>query len=139
MGTYTKARRLLRIFLAVLFISEAPVALYLLCFPYHFQRLLSLPTLGEPFFVREVGNFLVFATLMQYIAFRNPERNLLAVQLTILLRILAGALEFVEIVFILPPRGLLYFSLVFFCLTNFLLAYLIAWCLTKMRLRLLPV
>ena len=116
MEKYDSARKKLRILLALLFLSELPVAVYLLFFPYHFQSIFKLPSGPEPFFVREVGNFLIFAAYFQYIAFRNPEKNLQAVQLTIVLRLLAGMLELWEITMLLSTHDMFYFALLFFCL-----------------------
>lgn len=135
MEIYNTARRRLRFILALLFLSELPVAIYLLFFPYHFQQVFDLTVGSEPFFIREIGNFLLFATYFQFIAFRNPERNLLAVQFTLVLRVLAGMLEFVEVNFILKSYNLFYFSLLFFCVSNFLLAYLIIHYLRRMKLK----
>lgn len=135
MEIYNTARRRLRFILALLFLSELPVAIYLLFFPYHFQQIFNFTVGADPFFIREVGNFLVFATYFQYTAFRNPEKNLQAVQFTIVLRVLAGMLEFVEVNFILKSYNLFYFSLLFFCITNFLFAYLIVRYLKQMNLK----
>ena len=135
MEKYNSARRKLRIVLAMLFLSELPVAMYLLFFPYHFQRVFNLPSGPEPFFVREVGNFLIFAAYFQYIAFRNPEKNLQAVQLTIILRLLAGTLELWEITMLLSAYYMVYFSLLFYCVTNFLFAFLIGRYLKQMNLK----
>ena len=135
MEKYNSARRKLRILLALLFISELPVAMYLLFFPYHFQSVFNLPSGPEPFFVREVGNFLIFAAYFQYIAFRNPEKNLQAVQLTIVLRLLAGMLELWEITMLLSTHDMFYFALLFFCVTNFLFAGLIGRYLKQMNLK----
>ena len=135
MEIYHTARRRLRFILALLFLSELPVAIYLLFFPYHFQQTFNLTAGGEPFFIREVGNFLLFATYFQYIAFRNPEKNLLAVQFTFILRVLAGMLEFAEVTFLLKSYNLFYFSLLFFCITNLFFAYLIVRYLRQMNLK----
>lgn len=135
MDNYNRARKRLRIILSLLFLSELPVSLYLLFFPYHFQNIFNFPAGSEPFFIREVGNFLIFATYMQYIAYRNPEKNLLAVQLTIILRLLAGMLEFVEINFILTSYNMFSFALLFFCVTNFLFAFLIIRYLKQINLK----
>ena len=135
MQRYNTARRRLRFILALLFLSELPVAVYLVFFPYHFQRIFNLAVTSEPFFIREVGNFLIFATYFQYVAFRNPEKNLQAVQFTVVLRVLAGMLEFAEVVFILESFDLFYFALVFFCITNFAFAYLIVRYLRQMNLK----
>lgn len=135
MVKYNKARKRLRIALAILFIQEFPFAIYLLFFPYHFQEIINFSEVPIPFFIREVGNFLVFTSYFQIIAFLNPEKNLVAVQLTIVFRVIAGMLELWHVLFILKSYNLFYYSLLFFFVTNFLFAYLIIHYLKKMSLK----
>jgi len=139
MDKYGAARKKLRIVLALLVLSELPVAIFLLFFPHLFVRLYELAPRPEPFFIREVGNFLLFAAYLQYLGFRNPEKHLRAVQLTIVLRVLAGALELVEITLILKTVDLFFGSLLFFCVANFLFAYLIVRYLRQMELKWLEI
>lgn len=79
----------------------------------------------EPIFLRGLGVLWVLASYVQYLAWRDPERNLVAVNVAIVFRGLGAGLQVIEALLLLPLAGFghptLYVVLVLFFTGDFIL------------------
>ena len=124
-----KARKYLRLLLAIMVLWD-------IFFAKHFQQVILFTPQNEPLFIRGVGIYWIFAAYIQFLGFKNPERNILAVQLSIVFRLSAAVIDFIEAFFLLEqPFYFFHYLLIFFVFMNCLIAYLTARCLGKMQLK----
>lgn len=93
----------------------------------------------EPIFFRGVGVLWLLAAWVQFLAWRDPEKRLVAVNIAIVFRFCGGTFELVEVLFLLPAVGfshpLIYWVLGFFVLGDYLLIAAMAYLLHKLGLK----
>lgn len=134
------ARKYLRLLLAILVLWDIGIGLYSIFFAKHFQQIILFTPQSEPLFIRGVGMYWLFAAYIQFLGFKNPEKNLLAVQLSIVFRLSAAVIDFIEALFLLErPFYFFHYLLIFFVFMNCLIAYLTSHCLRKMQLKLIEI
>jgi hypothetical protein len=130
------ARKRLRLLLLMLVFWDLGIGVYAVFFAKHFQQLILFTPRSEPLFVRGVGVYWLFAAYLQFLGFKNPEKNLVAVQLSIVFRVSAAVVDFIEAFFLLErPFYFFHYLLIFFVFMNCLIGYLTAHYLRKMRLK----
>ena len=130
------ARKRLRLLLAVLFFWDIGIGVYAIFFAKHFQQFILFTPQYEPLFIRGVGVYWLFAAYIQFLGFKNPEKNIIAVQLSIVFRLSAAVIDFIEVFFLLgKPIYFFHYLLVFFVFMNCLIAYLTISCLRRMNLK----
>lgn len=130
------ARKCLRVLLALLVLWDLGIGVYAVFWAKHFQQIVLFAPQTEPLFIRGVGIYWLFAAYFQFLGFRNPEKNLVAVQLSIIFRLSAAAVDFAEVFFLLErPFYFFHYLLIFFVVMNCLIAYLTVRFLKKMNLK----
>ena len=130
------ARRRLRVLLAVLALWDLGIGVYAVFLAKHLQQVILFAPQSEPLFIRGVGVYWLFAAYFQFLGFRNPEKNLVAVQLSIIFRLSAAVVDFAEVFFLLErPFYFFHYLLMFFVVMNCLIACLTARLLKKMNLK----
>lgn len=130
------ARKRLRLLLLMLVLWDLGIGVYAVFWAKHLQQLILFTPQSEPLFIRGVGVYWLFAAYLQFLGFRNPEKNLVAVQLSIIFRLSASVIDFFEAFFLLKrPFYFFHYLLIFFVFMNFLIAYLTANFLRKMKLK----
>lgn len=130
------ARKYLRILLGLLVFWDLGLGVYTVFFAKHFQQFIMFTPQSEPMFIRGVGVYWLFAAYIQFLGCIKPEKNLLAVQLSIIFRLSAAVIDFFEVFFLLArPFYFLHYLLIFFILMNCLIAYLTARFLRNMNLK----
>ncbi len=92
----------------------------------------------EPMFLRGVGILWLLAGYCQYIAWRDPENRLQAVNIAIVFRFCGGTFELMEILFLLPAAGfndpLIYWVLGGFVAGDYLMIGIMVFLLHKAKL-----
>lgn len=92
----------------------------------------------EPIFLRGVGLLWLMAAYVQYLAFRDPERRLVAVNIAIVFRFCGGTFELIEALVLLPAAGyehqLTYWVLGSFVAGDYLLIAAMVYLLHKLDL-----
>lgn len=130
------ARKRLRLMLLLLTLWDTIIGVYAVFFAHHLQQVVNFVPQPEPLFIRGVGVYWLFAAYFQFLGYRNPEKNLLAVQLSIVFRLSAAAIDFCEVVFLLgTPVYHFHYLLAFFVVMNCIIAYLTIGFLKKMNLK----
>ena len=130
------ARKHLRMLLLMLVFWDLGIGVYAVLFAKHFQQVILFTPQSEPLFVRGVGVYWLFAAYFQFLGFKNPEKNLVAVQLSIVFRLSAAVIDFIEVFFLLDrPFYYFHYLLIFFVFMNCLIVYLTAHYLRKMELK----
>ncbi|NIP22559.1 MAG: hypothetical protein GWN67_19970 [Phycisphaerae bacterium] len=130
------ARKYLRLLLGALVLWDLGIGIYAVFLAKHFQEFILFTPRVEPLFIRGVGMYWLFAAYLQFLGFRNPEKNVVAVQLSIIFRLSAAVIDFIEAFFLLErPFYFFHYLLMLFVLMNCLIAYLTARCLRKMDLK----
>ena len=130
------ARKYLRLLLGALVLWDLGIGVYAVIWAKHFQELVLFAPRAEPLFIRGVGVYWLFAAYLQFLGFRNPEKNVVAVQLSIIFRLSAAVIDFIEAFFLLErPFYFFHYLLMFFVLMNCLIAWLTARCLKRMDLK----
>lgn len=130
------ARRYLRLLLGILVLWDIGIGLYAVLFAKHLQQLILFTPQNEPLFIRGVGVYWLFAGYIQFLGLIKPEKNILAVQLSIVFRLSAAMIDFIEAFFLLKqPFYFFHYLLIFFVFMNCLIAYLTAYFLRKMKLK----
>jgi len=130
-----KARKHLRLLLGFLVLWDLILGTWAIFFAGNFQEFAGFTQREEPLFVRGVGLYWLFAAYIQYLGFKNPEKNLLAVQLSIVFRLSAALVDIVEAGILLRPMYFFNYLLFFFVFMNCLIAYFTASFLKKMNLK----
>ena len=114
-----KARKYLRLLLAIMVLWDIGIGMYAIFFAKHFQQVILFTPQNEPLFIRGVGIYWIFAAYIQFLGFKNPERNILAVQLSIVFRLSAAVIDFIEAFFLLEqPFYFFHYLLIFFVFMN---------------------
>lgn len=130
------ARKRLRLLLAMLVLWDLGIGVYAVFCAKHFQQLILFTPQSEPLFIRGVGVYWLFAAYLQFLGFKNPEKNLLAIQLSIIFRLSAAVIDFIEVFFLLEhPFYFFHYLLIFFVFMNCLIVYLTVHYLRKMNLK----
>ena len=130
------ATRRLRYLLGALVLWDLGLGLYAVAFAGHFQDLIRFDCRPEPLFIRGVGVYWLFAAYFQLLGLRNPAKFVAAVQLSIVFRLSAAAIDGAEAIFLLPrPFYFFHYLLLFFVAMNCLIAFLTARLLRGMGLR----
>lgn len=130
------ARKHLRLLLAMLVLWDLGIGVYAVFLAKHFQDFILFTPRSEPLFIRGVGIYWLFAAYLQFLGFKNPEKNLVAVQLSIIFRLSAAVIDFTEAFFLLErPFYFFHYLLMFFVFMNCLIAYLTAHYLRRMNLK----
>lgn len=130
------ATKRLRFLLGVLVLWDLGLGLYAVLFAGHFQDLIRFDCRPEPLFIRGVGLYWLFAAYLQFLGFRDPIKFVTAVQLSIVFRLSAAAIDSAEAIFLLPrPFYFFHYLLLFFVAMNCLIALLTARMLRRMGLR----
>ncbi len=136
MGKKEIASKYLRLLLIILVLWDLGIGVYAVFFAKHFQEVILFTPQNEPLFIRGVGVYWLFAAYIQFLGFKNPEKNIIAVQLSIIFRLSAAVIDFAEAFFLLaPPFYFFHYLLIFFVFMNCLIAYLTALCLSMMNLK----
>jgi hypothetical protein len=136
MGVKDIARKRLRLLLGLLVLWDLGIGIYAVFFAEHFQHLISFEPRSEPLFIRGVGVYWLFAAYLQFLGFRNPEKFLVAVQLSVIFRLSAAVIDSVETFFLLgQPFYFFNYLLMFFVVMNCLIAYTTTRLLGKMNLK----
>lgn len=130
------ARKYLRLLLAVLVFWDLGIGVYAIFFAKHFQQFILFTPQNEPLFIRGVGVYWLFAAYLQFLGFKNPEKNIVAVQLSIVFRLSAAMIDFIEAFFLLGrPIYFFHYLLTFFVFMNCLIAYLTIVYLRRINLK----
>jgi hypothetical protein len=136
MNEQTTARAYLRTLLILLVFWDLGIGIYAVFFAKHMQHTVQFIPQVEPLFIRGVGVYWLFAAYFQFLGFRNPEKNLVAVQLSIIFRLSAALIDFCEVFFLLPkPFYFFHYLLIFFVFMNLVIAFLTSKFLKKMNLK----
>ena len=136
MEEYKVIRKRLRLLLLILVFWDLGIGIYAVFFAKHFQELILFTPRSEPLFMRGVGVYWLFAAYFQFLGFRNPEKYLVAVQLSIIFRLSAAIIDFIEVFFLLDsPFYFFHYLLIFFVVMNCLIAYVTVRFLKKLNLR----
>jgi len=136
MEDYAVARKRLRLLLLILVLWDLAIGVYAVIFAKHFQEFIRFTLQYEPLFIRGVGVYWLFAAYFQFLGFRNPEKFLVAVQLSIIFRLSAAIIDFIEVFFLLDkPFYFFHYLLIFFVVMNCLIAYVTVRFLKKMNLK----
>ena len=136
MEEYQIIRKRLQLLLLVLVFWDLGIGIYAVFFANHFQELILFTPRSEPLFIRGVGVYWLFAAYFQFLGFRNPEKYLVAIQLSIIFRLSAAFFDFTEVFFLLDsPFYFFHYLLIFFVVMNCLIAYLTVRLLKKMKLK----
>jgi hypothetical protein len=136
MEEYKIIRKRLRLLLLILVFWDLGIGVYAVFFAKHFQQLIMFAPQSEPLFIRGVGVYWLFAAYFQFLGFRNPEKFLVAIQLSIIFRLSAAIIDFIEVFFLLDgPFYFFHYLLIFFVVMNCLIAYVTVRFLKKMNLR----
>ena len=127
-------RKRLRLLLLMLVFWDMGIGVYAVFFAKHFQQFILFTPQSEPLFIRGVGVYWLFAAYFQFLGFRNPEKYLVAVQLSIIFRLSAAIIDFIEVFFLLG-RSFYFFHylLIFFIFMNCIIVYLTVRFLKKMN------
>lgn len=132
-----KARKWLRTLLLLLVIWDLAIGLYAVFFAGHMQTVIRFAPRPEPLFIRGVGVYWLFAAYFQYLGYRDPEKNLVALHLSVVFRLSAAAIDFAEVFFLLGrPFYSFHYLLLFFVVMNCLIASAIIRFTKKMNLKL---
>jgi hypothetical protein len=131
-----KIKRLLRVLLFILFLWDLLLGTATIIGASYIQKFLRLAIEKEPIFTRGVGLFWLFASYIYYLGYKDPIKNVIAVKLTIVFRILAGLFDLVESLFLLPkPFYFLHYILFVFVICNFLIAGITIYFLKKLKIK----
>ncbi len=130
------ARKRLRLLLALMALWDLVIGVYAVFGAHHLQQMVQFTPQSEPLFIRGVGVYWLFAAYLQLLGFRDPEKNLVAVQLTIVFRLSAALIDMVEVLFLLDrPFYFFHYMLLFFVVINLIVAYLTARFLRRMKFK----
>ncbi len=92
----------------------------------------------EPIFVRGVGVLWLLAAYVQYLAWKEPVRNLVAVTIAIVFRVAGATFELIEVLFLLPAvqfgDSLIFVALGIFAAGDYLMVGIIVLLLRRLRL-----
>ena len=130
-----RAEKLLRWVVGLLIFWDFGLAIYAVGFPHHFQEWIRFPPQPEPLFVRGVGMYWLFASWFQFLGWRNPRKYLVAIQLATWFRISAACIDTVEIMLVPKPWYFFHSMLLFFVVSNIVIAVVQASLLKKMGLK----
>lgn len=126
----------MRVLLAILVLWDVALGCYAVFAARHFQRVILFDPQTEPLFIRGVGLYWLFAAYVQFLGFRSPTRNVLAVQLAIVFRLSAALIDSVEALALLPgPFYFFHYLLLFFVVMNVLIAVVLARWLRRLGLQ----
>lgn len=129
------ALRRFRILFILLIIWDLAIGVYALFFAGSVQQLVKFVPQSEPLFVRGVGEYWIFASYFQYLGYKDPQKNMVAIHLSVVYRLMAGVVDFVVAFFLLPtPIYFFHYVLVFFGIMDCLIAYLTVHYTKKMGL-----
>ncbi|MBI2301248.1 MAG: hypothetical protein HYU66_20260 [Armatimonadetes bacterium] len=96
--------RALRWVLVALAVADVALGVHAVVRPYAVGPYAS-PVLTDRFYVRIIGVFWLFMAYVETLGWRDPKRNLLAVQLAFMLRLPTGLLNLAEYVLCPPWAG----------------------------------
>ena len=130
-----KAEKLLKLLLYGLVLWDFGLAVYAVGFAHHFQEWVRFVPQEEPLFVRGVGMYWLFAAWFQFLGARNPRKFVVAVQLATVFRISAACIDTAEVILIPKPWYFFHSMLVFFVVSNIVIAVMQAVLLKKMGLK----
>jgi hypothetical protein len=131
-----KAERFLRLLLAVLVVWDVGIGLFTMVFPHQVHALIRFPAEPEPLFTRGVGLYWLFAAYIQFLGLLNPRKFVVAVQLEIMFRLSAAAIDVAEVALLLPrPIYFLHYTLLFFAFMDLLIGFTVARLMQRMGLR----
>ena len=129
------ARKRLRIILLLLALWDLGIGVYAVVFAGHFQQVVNFIPRPEPLFIRGVGMYWLFAAYVQFLGFKNPEKYLVAIQLSIIFRLSAAIIDLCVVSFLLGrPFYYFHYLLIFFVFMNCIIAYITARYLRRMNL-----
>ena len=118
--------RRLRLLLGGLVFWDFAIGSYAVFFAKHMQELIRFAPQSEPLFIRGVGVYWLFAAYFQFLAFRDPRKNVLAVHLAVVFRISAAVIDVIEVLFLLQrPFYFFHYLLLFFVVMNLVIAFFI--------------
>jgi hypothetical protein len=136
MTEYNMVRKRLRILMALMVIWDLVIGVYAVFWGKHMQSLLGLDSGIEPMFLRGVGVYWLFASYMQFLGCRNPEKFLVAIQLSIIFRLSAALFDSIEVLFLLPkPFTWVHYLLGAFVVCNIIIACITIHFLKRMNLK----
>lgn len=91
------------------------IGVYVVFLAKHFQEFIFFAPRVEPLFIRGVGMYWLFAAYLQFPGLRNPKKNVVAVQLSIIFRLSVAVIDFIEAFFLLErPFYFFHYLLMFF-------------------------
>lgn len=130
------ARKRLRVLLLLLVLWDLGIGMYAVFFAKTLQEFVLFTPQQEPLFIRGVGVYWLFAAYIQFLGFKDPEKYLLAVHLSIIFRLSAAVIDFAEAFFLMArPFYFFHYLLVFFVFMNCLIAYMTIHYLKQMGLK----
>jgi hypothetical protein len=103
-------------------------------FPFSVLKIGNFPFPPEPIFVRGVGVFGLLVAYIQFLAWKDPIKRLLALHIVIMFRIVGATFEAIEGIFLLRPFSQFHFLLGIFAAGDIALAIVIIWLLKKLGL-----
>lgn len=129
------AQKRLRLMLLLLAIWDLGIGVYAVVFAGHLQHVVNPVPCAELLFIRGVGMYWLFAAYFQFLGFINPEKYLVAIQLSIIFRLSAAIIDLCEVSFLLGrPFYYLHYLLILFVIMNCIIAYITARYLRRMNL-----
>jgi hypothetical protein len=122
-----------RILLFLVFF-DLGLGIWAIGFPSSVLKAGNLPIPPEPIFVRGVGVFWLLVAYIQFLAWKDPIKRLLALHIAIIFRIAGATFEAIEGIFLLRPFSQIHFILGIFVVGDVALVIAMIWLLKKLGL-----